>query len=156
MVKPGRNPPSADFPHGNLTKQGERNGNQGVSIDKEIAVLSRQSLVIADLLASGILDPADFTAQSNALSEKISGLRAKRREHLRQSETDDQINAMRELYEMLSDLECEQTEYDEEMMRAMIDRITVRSDTELQIHMKCGLTLTEELPKYYTGRCRRK
>ena len=125
-------------------------------IDKEIAILSRQSLVIADLLASGILDPADFTAQNNALSEKISHLRAKRREHLRQSETDDQINAMRELYEMLSDMECEQTEYDKEMMRAIINRITVRSDTELQIHMKCGLTLTEELPKYYTGRCRRK
>ena len=140
------------------TLQSKANGTEikVYQIDKEIAVLSRQSLVIADLLASGILDPADFTAQSNALSEKISGLRAKRREHLRQSETDDQINAMRELYEMLSDLECEQTEYDEEMMRAMIDRITVRSDTELQIHMKCGLTLTEELPKYYTGRCRRK
>lgn len=125
-------------------------------IDKEIAVLSRQSLVIANLLSNGILDPADFTAQNNELSEKISVLRAKRREHLRQSETDDQINALRELYEMLSDLENEVTEYDEELIRAVIDHVTVRSDEELQIHLKCGLILTERLPKYYTGRCRRK
>ena len=125
-------------------------------IDKEIAVLSRQSLVIANLLSNGILDPADFTAQNNELSEKISVLRAKRREHLRQSETDDQINALRELYEMLSDLENELSEYDEELIRAVIDHVTVRSDEELQIHLKCGLILTERLPKYYTGRCRRK
>lgn len=124
-------------------------------IDKEIAVLSRQSLVIAELLSSGILDPVDFAAQQGELSEKISRLRVRRRECLAQSESDEQIATLRNLYETVSNMDTNLTAYDEDLIRCLIDRVTVRSKTALEIRMKGGLTVTEDLPDYYTGRSRK-
>ena len=125
-------------------------------VDQEIAALSRQSLVVAELLAQGILDPSDFTAQSNEIGRQISELRAKRRELLRQSETDDQLNELRELDDMLAGVEHELTEYDEDFIRAVVDHVTVQSETELKIHLHGGWTVTEFLPKYNNRRCKRK
>lgn len=46
--------------------------------------------------------------------------------------------------------------YDEDLIRSVIQYATVLSDTELRIHIKGGLEVTEQLPQYYTRRCRRK
>ena len=124
------------------------------TIDKEIAVLSRQSLVIAELLNQGILEPSDFAAQNNELSQKIFNLRSKRRELLAINETDDMLNALRELADMLEDMETEMSDYDEDIVRAIIKNATVVSDTELKIHLHGGLTVTEYLPQYYSRRCK--
>ena len=124
------------------------------TIDKEIAVLSRQSLVIAELLNQGILAPSDFAAQNNKLSQKLLHLRNERRELLTINETDDMLNALRELADMLEDMETEMTDYDEDIIRAIIKNATVVSDTELKIHLQGGLTVTEYLPQYYTRRCK--
>lgn len=125
------------------------------TIDKEIAVLSRQSLVIAELLNQGILESSDFAAQNNELSQKIFQLRSKRRELLAINETDDMLNDLRELTDMLEDMKTEMTDYDEDIVRAIIKNATVVSDTELKIHLHGGLTVTEYLPQYYTRRCKR-
>jgi len=124
------------------------------TIDKEIAVLSRQSLVIAELLNQGILDTADFAAQNNELTQKVFDLRVKRRQLLAVNETDDALNALRELADMLEDMETEMTDYDEDIVRAIIKNATVVSDTELKIHLHGGLTVTEYLPQYYSRRCK--
>lgn len=123
------------------------------TIDKEIAVLSRQNLVIAELLNQGILEPSDFATQNNELSQKIFQLRNKRRELLAVNETDDMLNSLRELADMLEDMESEMSNYDEDIVRAIIKNATVVSDTELKIHLHGGLTVTEYLPKYYSRRC---
>ena len=125
------------------------------AIDKEIAVISRQSLVITELLNQGILEPSDFTAQSNELTQKIFDLRMKRRQILTINQTDDMLNAFREISDMLEDMETEMTDYDEDIIRAVIENAVVISDTELRIHLHGGLTVTEYLPKYYSRRCRR-
>ena len=123
------------------------------TIDKEIAVLSRQNLVIAELLNQGILEPSDFATQNNELSQKVIHLRNKRRELLAVNETDDMLNSLRELVDMLEDMETEMSNYDEDIVRAIIKNATVVSDTELKIHLHGGLTVTEYLPKYYSRRC---
>ena len=123
------------------------------TIDKEIAVLSRQNLVIAELLNQGILEPSDFATQNNELSQKIFQLRNKRRELLAVNETDDMLNSLRELVDMLEDMETEMSNYDEDIVRAIIKNATVVSNTELKIHLHGGLTVTEYLPKYYSRRC---
>lgn len=124
------------------------------TIDKEIAVLSRQSLVIAELLNQGILESSDFAAQNNELSQKIFNLRCKRRELLAINEADDMLNALRELADMLEDMETEMSDYDEDIVRAIIKNATVVSDTELKIHLHGGMTVTEYLPQYYSRRCK--
>lgn len=139
------------------TMQSKMNGTEVkvYEVDKEIAVLSKQSLVIAELLTQGILEPSDFAAQSNELTQKISSLRNKRRELLTQSQTDDILSALRELDDMLDDMESELTDYDEDIIRAIIKHATVISDKEIRIHLHGGLTVTEYLPQYYSRRCKR-
>ena len=124
--------------------------------DQQIASLSKQSLVIADLLASGILETADFAAHSNALGDKINALRSQRRTLLKQNENDDLLAELHELKDTLDDMDGEVTVYDEDLIRSVIQYATVLSDTELRIHIKGGLEVTEQLPQYYTRRCRRK
>lgn len=138
--------------------QSNRNGTETkiYTIDREIAKLSKQSLVISDLLSQGILDAADFTMQSSELANTISGLRTKQRELLNMNKTDDMLTEMRRLNEQLEDMEAEMTEYDDDIVRSVIDRATVISDTEIKIRLHGGLELTEQLPKYYTARCKRK
>ena len=125
------------------------------TIDKKIAALSRQSLVIAELLNQGILEPSDFAAQNVDLTQKIFNLRTTRRDLLAVSEADDTIKELRTLADMLEDMETEMSDYDEDIVRAIIKNATVVSDTELKIHLHGGLTVTEYLPQYYSRRCKR-
>ena len=122
------------------------------TIDKKIAALSRQSLVIAELLNQGILEPSDFAAQNVDLTQKIFNLRTTRRDLLAVSEADDTIKELRTLADMLEDMETEMSDYDEDIVRAIIKNATVVSDTELKIHLHGGLTVTEYLPQYYSRR----
>lgn len=46
------------------------------------------------------------------------------------------------------------TDYDEDIVRAIIKYATVISETEIRIHLHGGLTVTEYLPKYYSRRCK--
>ena len=55
---------------------------------------------------------------------------------------------------MLEDMETEMSDYDEDIVRAIIKNATVVSDTELKIHLYGGLTVTEYLPQYYSRRCK--
>lgn len=125
------------------------------SIDKEIATVSKQILVISELLSNGILDSADFVGQNNALSDKLSKLRLKRKKCLQRDKDDDSLNKLRELSEILDNMECDLSEYDEELIRTVIKQAVVVSETELQIEFIGGLKVTEHLPKYYSTRSRR-
>lgn len=121
-------------------------------IDQEIAVLSKQCLVLADLLSDGILESADFASRNQELAEQIAKLRSKRRDCLRLNETDNQISNLQDLDEILADMSGELDDYDEGLIRTVVDHITVLSATELQIHLHGGLTVKETLPDYHTGR----
>lgn len=123
-------------------------------IDKQIAVLSKQSLVIAELLSSGILEAADFSAQSNELGRQISSLRSKRREQLLQNENSDLLASLHELAYIFEDMGAEITEYDEKLIRSIIVKAEILSDTELCIHIKGGITVPERLPEHRNRRCK--
>lgn len=55
---------------------------------------------------------------------------------------------------MLVDMESELTEYDEEVIRSIIEHVDVLSETELKIYLRGELAVKETLPKYHTGRCK--
>ncbi len=55
----------------------------------------------------------------------------------------------------LAGLESEVTEYDEDLIRSLVEKITVKSETEIEIRLSGGLTLTEHLPSR-KRRCKRK
>ncbi len=121
-------------------------------IDTKIAELSRQSLVISELMKNGILDSADFYSQFNEISANISELRAKRIETLRENDSNDTISSLRQLCDLLEDMQSELTDYDEDTIRSVIKYATVISNTELKINLHCGLQVVEHLPYYYSKR----
>ena len=122
------------------------------TIDTKIAELSRQNLVISELMQNGILDSADFYSQFNEISASISELRAKRIEILKENDANDTLSSIRQLCDLLDDMQSELIDYDEEIIRSIIKDAIVISNTELKINLHCGLQVTEHLPYYYSKR----
>lgn len=137
--------------------QSRANGTQHkvYEIDKEIAALNSKTLAIAKLQTQGILDPADFASQISDLSHKVTRLRSERTKLLRMNEADDDLIRLKAAVDTLAGLESEVTEYDENLIRSFVEKITVKSETEIEIRLFGGLTLTEHLP-CRKRRCKRK
>ena len=137
--------------------QGKINGTEEKikSVDIEIAKLSKQSMVIAELIKNGILDTADFHSQQNEISTRLMELRRKRRDFLNEKNNDETIQALYNLNELLEDVENEFTDFDEDIVREVVKKARVISSTEIKIELNCGLILTEYLPSYYSKRGKR-
>lgn len=115
-------------------------------IDKKIASLSKQSLTIAKLLSQKIIEPADFSEQHEILIGKINQLRADRRWYLQESENESTIIRLREIRDIINEIESDMTEFDETLLRDLVERITVISSIEIKIKLHGGLEIVEKLP----------
>lgn len=121
-------------------------------IDKEIAELSRQNYVLTELVKNGILEKEDFCLESNGLNKRISELRAKRQALFNEKQNDATLKLLHELNDILESMESELSEFDEDIIRQIISYATVISQTELEIKFRCGLTVIEHIPQYYSAR----
>ena len=122
------------------------------TIDSEIAKLSKQSLVLSELIKNGILDTEDFYTQQNEISSRLTELRKKRRKYLNVNHDDETLKALYDLNELLEDIEGKFTEFDGDVIRNIVKHARVVSSTEIKIVLHCGLVLTEYLPSYYSKR----
>ena len=122
------------------------------SIDSKIAELSRQSVVISELIKNGILNVEDFYSQQNEVSNKLTELRKERSRHLFNKDNDKVLQGAYELNELLEDIENEFEDFDEVIIRTIVKKAVVISSTEIKIELHCGLMLTEHLPSYYSKR----
>lgn len=119
-------------------------------IDKEIADLSAQNLVIARLHTNGILNNAEFAVQSSEINNRISKLRANRRLKLSEDENDEWLDQIKTLNEILKNYEPTEI-FDEELFEQTVIGITVCSNSELTFKLIGDIELTEEIP--LKGRC---
>lgn len=115
-------------------------------IDKAMSEVNNQIHLLSQLQLQGILDPSDFAAQSNELSNKVYQLRAERMKLLRQNNNDDNLLKLKEAAETIACMDEELTEYDEDLIRSIVEKIIVKSSTEIEIHLFGGLIITEHLP----------
>lgn len=122
-------------------------------IDKEIADLSAQNLVIARLHTNGVLNPAEFSAQSSEINNKISTLRTKRRQKLSKDENDEWLDTLKSLNEILETYGSGNN-FDEELFGKIVVGITVNSNADITFKLIGDIELTEEIP--LKGRCRRR
>jgi len=112
-------------------------------VDKKIALLNNQSHTIAKLHNKGILDSADFAAQSGRVSQQVNALRAERRRLLREDENNDDIADLRALDDAVAIIEETQTTFNENLFAEIVQNITAVSHTELRFCLLGGLELTE-------------
>lgn len=120
-------------------------------IDKEIADLAAQNLVITRLHTSGILPAAEYTAQTAEIGNKITALRVERKKKLAEDEDDAWLQNLRELSDILEETELT-TGFDEKLLEQIVENITVDDHTQLTFHLLGGLELTEQIDE--KGWCR--
>ena len=120
-------------------------------IDKEIADLSAQNLVVSRLHTSGVIDAVEYTKQTSQLGNKIMTLRAERRKKLNESEGDVQLDDLKNLNEIIEE-HILKSDFDEELFEDIVEKIIVDDNTKITFHLIGGLTLTEEIKE--KGRCK--
>lgn len=119
-------------------------------IDKTIADLAAQNLIITRLHTSGVLNASDYAAKSSEINNKISALRTERRKKLSEDEEDEQLDKLKELHEIIEEYEPVD-EPDEEILSQTVESITVDSNAEITFKLIGGVELTEKIDE--KGRC---
>lgn len=135
------------------TMRDKTSGVQGKvrQIDKEIADLAAQNLVITRLHTSGILPAAEYTMQTAEIGNKIIALRVERKKKLAEDEDDAWLESLRGLSEILEETELT-AGFDEELFGQIVESITVDDYTQLTFHLLGGIELTEKINE--KGWCR--
>ncbi len=120
------------------------------AIDKSIADLAAQNLVVTRLHTKGILELADYTAQTDDINRKIRDLRINRRQILAEDETDEMIDTLKELESIIEEYHPG-TNFDEELFGEIVESIIVDDSTQITFKLIGGVMLTEKIHK--KGRC---
>lgn len=115
-------------------------------IDKLIADLSAQNLVVARLHTNGVLNATDFAAQSSVISNKINALRLDRKKALAEDEDDELIYTLKLLDDTLAGY-VPGTSFSQALFEQIVQSITVVDNARLAFYLIGGLTLTECIPE---------
>ena len=119
-------------------------------IDREIADLTAQNLVLSRLHGKGVLNAADYTAQSDVLENKITELRIERRTKITDSDENEMLEELKMLNDILKEVEIG-IGFDAELFEQTVDSITVDSNELLTFHLAGGISLPEKIRE--KGRC---
>ena len=123
----------------------ELRSNQRLSdIDKEIANISGQNLVLIRLKSKGCIDPALALSQADEMNRKLRDLRRLRRKVLAAADGDEQIQFNEAILDYLDGAQW-QTKVTSELFENLVERITVASADEVKFRLLNGLELTERL-----------
>ena len=120
-------------------------------IDRQIADLSAQNLLIARLHSKGILGVSDYSQQSAEISNKIASLRSNRKKHLSRSKDDELLDELKTFYEMLTEYDVG-SGFDANLFEQIISYIIVKNNSELTFILPGGIELTERIRE--RGRCK--
>lgn len=121
-------------------------------IDREIADLTAQNIVLSRLHGKGVLNAADYTAQSDVLENKITELRIERRTKITDSDENEMLEELKMLNDILKEVEIG-IGFDAELFEQTVDSITVESNERLTFHLAGGISLPEKIRE--KGRCYR-
>lgn len=126
-------------------RERELRSNQKLSdIDKEIANLSGQNLVLIRLKSKGCINPALALSQADDMNRKLRDLRRLRRKVLEAADGDNQIQSTEAMMDYLETAQW-QTEVTYDLFANLVEQITVTSAEEVKFRLLNGLELTERL-----------
>lgn len=126
-------------------RERELRSNQRLSdIDKEIANISGQNLVLIRLKSKGCIDSALALSQADELGRRLRDLRRLRRKVLEAADGDEQIQTTQAVLDYLDGAQW-QAEATSELFENLVERITVVSADEVRFRLLNGLELAERL-----------
>lgn len=121
-----------------------RSDKKLIDIDKEIANISGQNLVLIRLKSKGCIDPALALSQADTLSRRLKDLRRLRRKVLEAAEGDNHIRETEFMLDYLGTTHW-QDEVPPDIFENLVKHITVASAMEVRFRLFNGLELTERL-----------
>lgn len=129
-------------------RERELRSNRKISdIDKEIAHLTEQNLVLVRLKSKGYMDSALYLSQLDEIDRKLRDLRKLRRRAMDAAGEDQQIRAMEQMLDYLADSPEQLDEVESEIFESLIERLTLQSAEQLNIQLCNGLILTEAMER---------
>lgn len=117
-------------------------------IDKEIAHISEQNLVLVRLKSKGYVDSALYLTQTDELDRKLRELRKLRRKQLDEANDDPQIRATENMLDYLQDAPQWQDELTAEFFGTLVEQIRIVDTGQVIFKLINGLELSETM----TGR----
>ena len=124
-----------------------RSNRKTRDIDKEIAHLSEQNLVLVRLKSKGYVDPALYLSQQGEIEQKLRTLRRLRRRILDSTSEDAQIQDTEIMLDCLEDGPQWLEEPSPELFESLVRRIVILSADTLKFTLLNGLGLTEHIGK---------
>lgn len=116
-------------------------------IDKEIAQLAEQNLVLVRLKSKGYVDSALYLSQTEEITVRLRELRAQRRRIMETTGEDSQLKATEAMLDYLESSPEVPTELNEELFETLVDSLIVLTETELNIRLHNGLILKESMER---------
>ena len=117
-----------------------------IELNKRIADLSSQNLMLAKLNRQGLVDPDIFIAQNNELTKQLRETKIKK-ERLLMIDSSDIIPLTKSVIELLEDGPDFLAEFDEELFGELIEKIIVESNTCVRFRLINGLELPEQVER---------
>lgn len=129
-------------------RERELRSNRKISdIDKEIARISEQNLVLIRLKSKGYVDSALYSSQQDELQVRLKELRRLRRRAIEATGEDRVSDATEAILDYLEAAPPWREEVTEELFDSLIQRIILRSPTQITFRLHNGLELTEAMER---------
>ena len=129
-------------------RERELRSNRKISdIDKEIARISEQNLVLVRLKSKGYVDSALYLSQQGEIEQKLKTLRKLRRKIMATAGEDVQIQNTETILDYLEDSPQRLEEPNAELFEALVRGIAIISADTLKFTLLNGLELTEHIRK---------
>ena len=117
-----------------------------VALNDQIAEITRQERLLAELRQQGLVDPDIFISRDNALAEKLRTVKLEK-ERLLEFEEDNTLQKTRELIEALESGPEFLENFDGELFGELVESIIAESNTCLRFRLVNGLELTETIER---------
>ena len=117
-----------------------------VALNQNIADLTRQDRLLAQLKQQGLVDPDIFISRQNELAEQLRAVKLEK-ERLLEAEEDQTIQRTQDLLDALEAGPDFLDAFDGELFRELVDKIIVESNDRLRFRLVNGLELTEPIER---------
>ena len=115
------------------------------AVDKEIALLTNKTLVLARINEKGMLRGSEYSEKHRKLTADINRLRNERKELIKEQDEDNTLSELKKLQKIISETENPLTEFDEVLFRTIVRTITIPEENTICFELISGIKFKEKI-----------
>ena len=124
-----------------------RSSGEILELNQQIAKISEQNRVLADLQSKGVIDSALSISQQAVLAGQISALRKQKRRLLEESGPDETLKATQRLRARISALAEPPGGFDPALFDDLVETVLIERGNRIRFRLKNGLELPETVQR---------